>query len=201
VVVASRDVTERKEAEEALRRSEAEIFEVLESITDAFFALDREWRFTYVNSDAQVLFSNNREDLIGKRIWEDSTFYPEYRKAVAEGITARFEAYYPPLGAWYSVRAYPSESGLSVYLQDITERKRAETALRESEQRFRSSFRDAAIGMALVATDGRWLQVNRSLCEIVGYPKEELLTKTFQEITPPRTTWTLPIYRVAKGRR
>jgi PAS domain S-box-containing protein len=185
VVVASRDVTARKEDEEALRRSEAEIFEVLESITDAFFALDREWRFTYVNTQAGVLFSNNREDLIGERIWEDPTFYPEYRKAVAEGITARFEAYYPPLGAWYSVRAYPSESGLSVYLQDITERKRAETALRESEQRFRSSFRDAAIGMALVATDGRWLQVNRSLCEIVGYPKEELLTKTFQEITHP----------------
>jgi diguanylate cyclase (GGDEF)-like protein/PAS domain S-box-containing protein len=130
VVVASRDVTERREAEEALRRSEAEIFEVLERITDAFFALDREWRFIYVNSQAEVLFSNNREDLIGERIWEDPTFYPEYRKAVAEGTTARFEAYYPPLGAWFSVRAYPSKSGLSVYLQDITERKSMEERLK-----------------------------------------------------------------------
>jgi PAS domain-containing protein len=78
VVVASRDVTERKEAEEALRSSEAEIFDVLESITDAYFALDREWRFTYVNSHAEALFSRAREDLIGERIWEDPTFYPEY---------------------------------------------------------------------------------------------------------------------------
>ncbi|HSL01059.1 MAG TPA: PAS domain S-box protein [Rubrobacteraceae bacterium] len=185
VVGVLRDVTERKEAEEALRRSEAEIFSVLESITDAFFALDREWRFTYINSQAEVLFSRRREDLIGERIWEDPTFYPQYQRAVAEGVTARFEAYYPPLAAWYSVRAYPSESGMSVYLQDITERRRAEEALKESEQRFRGSFENAATGMALVGIDGRFLRVNKSLCEIIGYSQRELLGKTLDDITHP----------------
>jgi len=71
------------------------------------------------------------------------------------------------------------------FMLDITERRRVEAALRESEQRFRRSFDDAAIGMALVGRDGRWLQVNRSLCEMVGYPEEELLEKTFQDITHP----------------
>jgi diguanylate cyclase (GGDEF)-like protein/PAS domain S-box-containing protein len=66
---------------------------------------------------------------------------------------------------------------------DVTERKRTEAALRESEERFRRSFDDAATGMALVAPDGRWLRINRSLCEITGYPAEELLGKTFQDIT------------------
>jgi PAS domain S-box-containing protein len=66
---------------------------------------------------------------------------------------------------------------------DITERKRAEEALRESEQRFKSSFEDASIGMALVGIEGRWLQVNQALCEIVGYSEEELLDKNFQDIT------------------
>ncbi len=68
---------------------------------------------------------------------------------------------------------------------DITERKRAEQALRESEERFRSSFHHAKIGMALVATDGRFLQVNRSVCELFGYSEEELLATDFQSLTHP----------------
>jgi diguanylate cyclase (GGDEF)-like protein/PAS domain S-box-containing protein len=138
VVMTVRDVTGRKEAEEALRESEAEVFSVLESITDAFFSLDREWRFVYVNPRAQDLFSNPREDLVGEMIWEDDTFYPGYRRAVEEGRTVEFEALYPPSGLWYSVRAYPSASGLSVHLQDITERKRAEERLRQAENRYRT---------------------------------------------------------------
>jgi PAS domain S-box-containing protein len=68
---------------------------------------------------------------------------------------------------------------------DITERKISEEALRESEEKFSSAFEFASIGMALVSLDGRWLKVNRALCNLVGYTKEELLTKTFQEITHP----------------
>jgi diguanylate cyclase (GGDEF)-like protein/PAS domain S-box-containing protein len=79
----------------------------------------------------------------------------------------------------------PHVKGVVVQIRDITERKRIEEALREAEERFRRSFDDAAIGMALVGRDGRWLQVNRSLCEILGYQEEELLGKTFQDITHP----------------
>jgi two-component system sensor histidine kinase UhpB len=68
---------------------------------------------------------------------------------------------------------------------DISERKRAEEALRESEERFRSAFDSAAIGMALVSPNGRWLRVNQSLCEIVGYSATELLERDFQSITHP----------------
>jgi PAS domain S-box-containing protein len=73
-------------------------------------------------------------------------------------------------------------AGISV---DIDTRRRTETALRESEQRFRSAFEHAAIGMALVGLDGRWMRVNRALSGIVGYTAEELLATTFQAITHP----------------
>jgi PAS domain S-box-containing protein len=69
--------------------------------------------------------------------------------------------------------------------RDITERKQAEEELRESEERFRGTFEQATVGIAHVATDGRWLRVNRRLCDIVGYEKEELLGLTFQDITHP----------------
>jgi len=69
--------------------------------------------------------------------------------------------------------------------KNIVLRRQAEAALRESEERFRSTFEQAAVGMAHAGLDGRWLRVNQRLCDILGYRKEELLRKTFQEITYP----------------
>jgi PAS domain S-box-containing protein len=68
---------------------------------------------------------------------------------------------------------------------ELIERKQAEDALRESEERFRTAFQTSAIGMALVGLDGRWLKVNDALCQIIGYPEAELLQKTFQDVTHP----------------
>jgi diguanylate cyclase (GGDEF)-like protein/PAS domain S-box-containing protein len=79
----------------------------------------------------------------------------------------------------------PHVKGVVFQTRDITERKRTEEALREAEERFRRSFEDAAIGMALVAPDGRFLRTNRSLCDLLGYREVELLEKTFQDITHP----------------
>ncbi|HXF92519.1 MAG TPA: PAS domain S-box protein [Nitrospiraceae bacterium] len=88
------------------------------------------------------------------------------------------------------VRKFPIREGNATRLIggvaiDMTDAKLADEALQESRERFGSAFRDAAIGMALVGTDGRWLQVNRALCQLVGYSEEELLATTFQAITHP----------------
>ncbi len=76
-------------------------------------------------------------------------------------------------------------TGLIAMVHDITESRHAEEALRESEERFAGAFEHAPIGVALASPQGRWLKVNRALCKLVGYTEEEMLTRSFQDITHP----------------
>lgn len=116
----------------AVREGEARTARVLETMSAAFYALDREWRFTYVNAEAERLLGRSREELLGGAIWElfpaavGSDFETNFRRAVATGETAVFEAYYPdPLNGWYELRAWPSPDGLAVYFLDVTSRRAA----------------------------------------------------------------------------
>ncbi len=116
----------------ATQDGEARVERVLEVMPSAFFFLDRSWRFTYVNAEAERVLSNRRENLLGGGIWDlfpaapGSDFERYYRHAMDTGEPVRFEAYYPaPLDRWYEVRAWPSPDGLSVYFLEITARKEA----------------------------------------------------------------------------
>ncbi len=141
LVGAIQDVTERKQAEAQVRRLAERLTATLESITDAFFMLDRDWRFVYVNPEAERLLQVSRRALAGRVLREEfsesvgSVFERECRRAVTEQRAAAFEAFYPPLDAWFEVRAYPSDEGLAVYFQDVTERRRAWEERREGEER------------------------------------------------------------------
>jgi PAS domain S-box-containing protein len=156
----TRDITERKEAEERERllthekASLEQVSDILESISDAFYTLDREWRLTYINSKAEELWGRSREQLLGQNIWEEfpqavgSQSYWQIRRAAEEGVTTTFETISPVLGKWIAGRVYPSPSGVSVYFQDITERKLGE----EERARFVAivkSSDDAIIGKTL----------------------------------------------------
>ena len=112
------------------RHGDARVARVLEAMNAAFFSLDREWRFTYVNAEAERVLGRTREELLGGSIWElfpaavGSDFEEHYRGAAASGQERVFEAYYPaPLESWYEVRAWPSPDGLSVYFLDVSERR------------------------------------------------------------------------------
>jgi PAS domain S-box-containing protein len=131
-VALQREITERKQAEAALIESKQQISKILESITDGFFTLDHQWRFTYFNQKAEQILQRTRTEILGQSLWEaipevvGSTFDHEYHRAVAQQITLRFEAFYSPLEKWFEVHAYPSCEGLSVVFNDITKRKQRE---------------------------------------------------------------------------
>ncbi len=152
---------------------------VLESISDAFFALDTDWRFIYINDQSARLMARTREELTGKRFWDEfpgtlgSPFEQHYRQAMNASVTITFEEFYAPLDVWVEVRVYPSPSGISVFYQNITVRKAAEEDLRRRAERERFLLDlsqraqtltdpDAVIADAVRST-GRFLEVSRCI--------------------------------------
>ena len=133
-VLTFRDIGEKRRAEAEARRAGERARTILESITDAFCALDRDWRFVYVNRQAEALLGRTAGDLLGKVHWEEypatlgTEFERSYRRAVAEGVAVSFGEFYPPHDRWYEINAYPSPDGLSVYFRDVTGRVRCRGA-------------------------------------------------------------------------
>src|SRR5574343_49781 len=118
---------------------------ILESIGDAFFTLDKNWTVTYWNKESEKITDVKREELIGKNFWEffphleGSIYEISYRKTVKTNKSVYFQDYFEYLDIWLDVSAYPSKEGLSVYYKDITATKKIEEKLRASNERFEKS--------------------------------------------------------------
>ena len=146
---AIQDVTARRHAEDETRRLAAVVRDTLEHISDGFCTIDRDWRFAFVNREAERQVGRPRETLIGRVIWDvypemlGSIFETSYRRAMATGETVEFEAWFEPLASWFSVRAYPAPQGLAVYFYNVTQQREAREQARISEERFRLLARAA----------------------------------------------------------
>jgi diguanylate cyclase (GGDEF)-like protein/PAS domain S-box-containing protein len=137
------DITGVKQAGVALRAISRKLLNALESMTDAFYTLDRDWRFTYLNTEAERLLQRPRAELLGKNVWDEfpdlrgTQFESEFRQAVEQNRPSAFEEIYIPLNSWKELRIFPSREGLAVYFTDISARKRLQEIERQNEERFK----------------------------------------------------------------
>ena len=145
---ALQDVTPSRQASEQIRRFAKRQAAIFESITDAFFTVDRDWRFLHVNRRSEELLEKSREELLGHSLWETfpsalgTKFEHQYRHAMETGESVAFEACYEPLDLWLEVSAYPSDEGLSVYYRSIRERKDAQWKLEATMAKLERSNRE-----------------------------------------------------------
>ncbi|MCU0550669.1 MAG: PAS domain S-box protein [Leptolyngbya sp. Prado105] len=200
------DITDRKLTEAALQQSEERSRNILESITDGFFALNQDWQFTYINKAAERLLDRSNLELAGKSLWTEyaalkgTEFERIYRAAMSDRVVGSTTAFYAEHQRWYEVRAYPALSGITVYFRNITERLRSEAALRESEERYRSLFESIDEGFCVIevlfengiANDYRFLEINPAFEQQTGLI--QATGKTIRELVPDIEPFWFDIY-------
>ncbi|HYD63614.1 MAG TPA: PAS domain S-box protein, partial [Noviherbaspirillum sp.] len=209
LLLMAQDITERMRSQEELRRFRM----ALDSSIDAVYLIDREqMRFIDANETALATLGYSHEELlrlgpqdlkpdagelqrINRRF--DEVIQSASKVGMIQTVHQRKNGSRFPVEVY--LRAIQSEGRqlLVAVVRDITGRLQAEAELRESEQRFRVAFNQAAVGLAHVAPDGRWLMANQKLCEIVGYTQREMLNLRYQDLTHPDD---LP-YDLELGRR
>lgn len=191
------EATRRRMLEvQELRRTATEHYErvrtILTSITECYASFNRALAFEDLNPQAEVHLGMKREEIAGRNLWEVLPAADNTPLGLAfleaQQTKAMVHCEVPSVrrpGQWIELHLYPNDHGMAAYWRDITDRKKIEEALRSSEERLRAMFSQAAVGFALVDRQGRFLEVNERLSEIVGYHPDELLTLSCVDLTCP----------------
>lgn len=151
VAVFFRDTTEQRKAEEEVRKSEEKYRVFIHRITDAFISLDRNWCYTYLNKQAGDMFKRKPEELIGKNVWAVfpdaiySSTFKAYSQAMTEQRYISNVDYYAPLDLWQENHIYPSADGITVFIRNITEKKKLELELIDRQKKEQQQMIAAAI--------------------------------------------------------
>src|SRR6056297_2311333 len=190
------DITERKNAEIKIAETNRRLDSILNSISDGFFVLDNQMKVTYFNEAAEELLGKKRDEVINRHIFEafpeakNSVFEEKYLQALKTKEFIRFETYFgiAPYEDWYDVRVYPFEGGISVFFQVTTERKKAEEALKKSEEKFKTLFNSASDSIFIHDFKGNIIEVNDFACKKLNYSRDELLKLTPKKLTTSKNS-------------
>jgi PAS domain S-box-containing protein len=190
VMTISRDITEQKKSEEQLRDRERRFRELAESITDVFYAMDRNFRFTYWNHASELTSGIKSETALGKHYFDVVTdsdarrqTFDIFQNVMETGIPRYFTMKFPgEKFAVHEISAYPTREGISVFSRDITEKEEINNRLRQSEERLRIVFEDAPDAYCLYDMEGKIVDANRTSETMTGYLRQEALGKTLIEM-------------------
>lgn len=176
-----------------LQNSKLELLNILESISDGFFTLNRQWRYTYLNSNAGKMVKRDSKDLMGKIILEefpeivDSPYYRLYDHVMKTGEVKHFEEYYPTLERWYEGTIYPYPDGISIYFQDVTERKRTEDSLLQLQRKLSYHLEQTMFGVIEWDREFKVRYWNPAAERIFGYTREEAQNRWAPELIIPKS--------------
>jgi len=168
---------------------------ILDTMSDAICAYDREWRFVYLNPQAELSLRRPAAELLGRVVWEvfpdahDSLVQREYLRAQAEQTPRVFEDAYPEAGLWFEQHLFPSPEGLTVWARDVTQRKLDEAQraaqLVRSEQRFRALIENSSDAIITVTADGTTLYASPPSERVDGRPAEQRVGRNALDFVHP----------------
>ncbi|MEO8405137.1 MAG: PAS domain S-box protein [Chitinophagaceae bacterium] len=171
--ILSIDITRRKKIEEELRKSEENYRTIMERVSDAFVAIDKDWCYTYANKKACEVMNKRPSELIGKNIWNEfpdapgNPFHTAYKKAFDEQRHIYLQEYYPPFKVWLENHIYPSPEGLSIFFRDITEKKIAEQQHEFDHNNLHALINNTRDMMWSVDRDFKLMTYNQAFDDIV----------------------------------
>jgi PAS domain S-box-containing protein len=165
-----KEITERKLANDQLNKVSRQVINILESTSDAYIAVDSRWHVTYLNRQAEELLSRSRASMMDKNLWDEipelsSFFYKKIQQSMSSGKHSKMEGYYPPQDKWFEVNVHPTQSGMSIYFHNITERKTIEKQKSEHAEHIRALYQ---------VSSQSGLTINDQITEMLKVGKELL---------------------------
>ncbi|QNA44494.1 PAS domain S-box protein [Lacibacter sediminis] len=191
LVIYFRDITEKRLAEIEAQRSREQYKTLIERISDAFIAVDHEFRYTFLNKQAEELIHKPADELIGKTVWEifpdavGSDTFRAFEKAMKEQVYVTNTDHYPALDLWQENHIYPSSDGLSVFIRNITKLKKNEIAARNSEEIRRIIMNSSLDAIICVDNSNNIIFWNNQAESLFGWSFDEIKAKPFHETIIP----------------
>ena len=203
------DITETKRADKQAKYLAGKVETIIEEITDGFYILNREWEFVKINTVAEQLLGMPRKKLLGNKIWDlfphtpDYNYPTQFRKAMNEYVTLTVEDYWADIDRWLSAVCYPSQEGLTVFFKDITQEKKTQEQLKQSETMLRALYDSSSEASTFIDKNFNILFTNRlakETCKSIFGKEPQIGDKSLDYIVPDLQTEFANYYqRVLQG--